>query len=164
MSAASANVSWHYTVDDHEIYQHLPDEESAYHAGDGANGPGNVKSIGIEICVNEDGNFGKAKQNAASLVRLLMEKHGIPLDHVVQHNKWNGKNCPYTIRETGTWGAFLALCGAKPGNGGTNSTPDGWAAQAWDKAKAKGIMDGTRPLDPITRQEAAVILERLGLV
>lgn len=115
-SAANKYVSWHYTVDDHAIVQHIPDGETAYHAGDGKDGPGNNTSIGIEICVNPDGDFDKAKENAASLVRLLVDEHGIDIAHVVQHNHWNGKDCPYTIRHTGTWDAFLALCagGEKP--------------------------------------------------
>ena len=93
-SAQAAPVSWHYTVDDHSIYQHLPDGERAYHAGDGGSGPGNATSIGIEICVDASGNFEQAKANAAALVRLLMAKHGIPLDRVVQHNHWNGRTAP----------------------------------------------------------------------
>lgn len=111
----AALVSWHYTVDDHAIVQHLPDGETAYHAGDGPKGTGNARSIGVEICVNADGDFAKARENAASLVRLLMEEHGIPIGHVVQHNHWNGKDCPYTIRRTsGAWEAFLALCEGGP--------------------------------------------------
>lgn len=110
-AAVKAMVSWHYTVDDHGIVQHMPDNETAYHAGDGAGGTGNAKSIGVEICVNAGGDFSKAKANAASLVRLLMAEHGIPLANVVQHNHWTGKDCPYTIRHTaGGWEAFLALC------------------------------------------------------
>lgn len=109
--AAGKYISYHFTVDDHSIVQHLPDSEPAYHAGDGDNGPGNTTSIGIEICVNEDGDFERAKANAASLVRLLMAEHGIPLDKVVQHNHWNGKDCPKTIRATpGGWEAILDLC------------------------------------------------------
>ena len=46
--AANIPVSWHYTVDDRETYQHLPETEDAFHAGDGA-GAGNRQSIGIEI-------------------------------------------------------------------------------------------------------------------
>lgn len=33
-NAEEGIVSWHYTVDDHEIYHHLPDSEPGYHAGD----------------------------------------------------------------------------------------------------------------------------------
>lgn len=51
----------------------------------------------------------------AALVALLMEEHGTPIGHVVQHNHWNGKDCPYTIRHTsGAWEAFLALCEGGP--------------------------------------------------
>ena len=114
-------VSWHYTVDDHAIVQHLPDGETAYHAGDGRDGPGNTTSIGIEICVNAGGDFAKAKANAAALVRLLMAEHGIPIDHVVQHNHWSGKDCPYTIRHTaGAWEGFLALCRGETPVGGVS--------------------------------------------
>lgn len=114
-------VSWHYTVDDHAIVQHLPDGETAYHAGDGRGGPGNTTSIGIEICVNAGGDFAKAKANAAALVRLLMAEHGIDIDHVVQHNHWSGKDCPYTIRHTaGAWEDFLALCRGEAPAGGVS--------------------------------------------
>lgn len=162
-------TSWHYTVDDHAIVQHLPDNETAYHAGDGATGPGNATSIGVEICVNADGDFPRAKENAAALVRLLMAEHGIPLANVVQHNRWNGKNCPATIRATpGAWEEFLALC--KEGSGQeepekpqqpTEDKPAAWAAEAWAWAQAMGLLDGTRPTANITRQEVAVFAWRL---
>ena len=133
-SAEASRVSWHYTVDDDSIVQHIPDEETAYHAGDGASGPGNAKSIGIEICVNEDGDFEKAKTNAAALVRLLMEEHGIDIEHVVQHNHWNGKDCPKTIRATtGAWEAFLVLCNGEP--------VDAELSAAVDKLAAKGLIN-----------------------
>lgn len=38
------------------------------------------------------------------------------------------------------------------------------AATAWEKAKSKGVLDGTRPTDPVTRQELAVVLDRLNLI
>ena len=128
-------VSWHYTVDDHAIVQKLPDAETAYHAGDGKSGPGNATSIGVEICVNAGGDFEAAKANAAALVRLLMEEHGIHIDHVVQHNHWNGKDCPKTIRATpGAWEAFLALCRGE-------STGVSELDAAVDKLAAAGLID-----------------------
>ena len=127
-------VSWHYTVDDNAIVQHLPDYETAYHAGDGKDGPGNTTSIGIEICVNAGGDFEAAKANAAALVRLLMEEHGIDIEHVVQHNHWNGKDCPKTIRATtGAWEAFLVLCNGEP--------VDAELSAAVDKLAAKGLIN-----------------------
>jgi N-acetylmuramoyl-L-alanine amidase len=41
---------------------------------------------------------------------------------------------------------------------------DPWAAAAWSAAKEAGVMDGTRPRDAVTRQELAVVLDRLGLL
>ena len=150
-------VSWHYTVDDHAIVQHLPDYETAYHAGDGKDGPGNTTSIGIEICVNAGGDFAQAQANAASLVRLLMEEHGIPLDNVVQHNHWNGKDCPKTIRATaGAWEAFLALCRGETANVSKLDTdvdtlanvgiidqPDYWKAGNYSKDTVEALIGKT---------------------
>lgn len=162
-SAGEASLtSWHYTVDDHAIVQHLPDNETAYHAGDGAGGPGNAQSIGIEICVNSDGDFARAKANAAALVRLLMAEHGIPLANVVQHNRWNGKNCPATIRSTpGAWEAFLALCSGESEEPETPAEDAGWYADAQNWVTSMGIADGTRPMDNVTRAEVWVMLKRL---
>ena len=53
---------------------------------------------------------------------------------------------------------------AEPGEDNAEDTPDSWAAEAWGKAKDKGVLDGTRTEDPVTRQELAVVLERLGLL
>lgn len=39
-----------------------------------------------------------------------------------------------------------------------------WAEDAWNKATEKGLFDGTAPQRPLTRQEAALVLERLGLL
>jgi len=113
--AANRPASWHFTVDDTEIYQHLPLNENGWHAGDGENGTGNRQSIGIEICVNSDGNFEKAVQNAQWLVRKLMTEFNIPIENIKQHYDWNGKNCPYTIRKTPNgWKNFLDGLKDKP--------------------------------------------------
>lgn len=150
-------VSWHYSVDDHAIVQNLPDAETAYHAGDGKSGPGNATSIGVEICVNAGGDFEAAKANAAALVRLLMEEHGIHIDHVVQHNHWNGKDCPKTIRATpGAWEAFLALCRGestgvseldaavdKLANVGIIDQPDYWKAGNYSKDTVEALIEKT---------------------
>lgn len=153
-------TSWHYTVGDHAIVQHLPDNETAYHAGDGANGPGNTTSIGIEICVNSDGDFEKAKANAAALVRLLMAEHGIPLANIKQHHDWNGKNCPAAIRSTpGAWEAFLALCSGESEE--PQEPEQTWYTDAQTFVTSLGIADGTRPMDNVTRAEVWVMLKRL---
>lgn len=42
--------------------------------------------------------------------------------------------------------------------------PSGYAREAWKKAAEKGILDGTRPGEPVLRQQLAVVLDRLGLL
>ena len=106
------NPSWHFTVDDKEIYQHLPLNENGWHAGDGTNGPGNRKSIAIEICVNRDGNLAKAEANAAWLAAKLIKEVGSlkPFPACMkQHYDWSRKNCPAQIRgRKDGWKNFLA--------------------------------------------------------
>lgn len=40
-------------------------------------------------------------------------------------------------------------------------TASGWAANTWDKLTDEGIFDGTKPRAPLTRQEAATVIDRL---
>src|SRR5690625_1967049 len=97
-------ASWHYTVDDTEIWQTLEDNQQGWHAGDGS-GSGNTKSIGIEVCENSDGDFDKAVKNAQWLIKRLMEKYDIPLSNVVTHKHWSGKDCPRKLLDT--WDVFV---------------------------------------------------------
>lgn len=60
---------------------------------------------------------------------------------------------------------YLGLEVKEPdGESGQPNEPDSWAKEAWSKAAAAGVFDGTRPRDALTRQEAAVVLDRLGLL
>lgn len=43
----------------------------------------------------------------------------------------------------------------------TPDDPDEWAREAWVWAYENGVLDGTRPRDPLTRQELAVVLFKL---
>lgn len=109
-TAASLPVSWHFTVDDTVIYQHLPLNENGWHAGDG-NGAGNRASIGIEICENADGDRAKAELNAVLLVAWLHSELSSLLpfpNSMKQHFDWSGKNCPHIIRARANgWQLFL---------------------------------------------------------
>jgi N-acetylmuramoyl-L-alanine amidase len=96
--AAAKPVSWHYTVDDRRIVQHLPLNESGWHSGDGRNGPGNRTTIGIEICVNRDGNLRQAYLNAAWLIAKLTREGLISPGREKTHNWWSGKDCPHLLR------------------------------------------------------------------
>ena len=108
-SGKNSTASYHYVVDDKEIYRLLPDNEVAWHAGDGEYGTGNRQSLAIEICENVDGNLLNATNNAVELTAYLMKLYSIPLSNVMQHNHWSGKNCPNRIRkgEPYNWQTFL---------------------------------------------------------
>ena len=114
-NAEEGIVSWHYTVDDHEIYHHLPDDETAYHAGDGMekNG-GNMNGIGIEMCVNSDGNYEQTLINTEKLcARLLIEYDLNPSKALKKHQDFSGKICPSTLINSGRWDEFCSAVTAK---------------------------------------------------
>lgn len=122
-----SEVTWHYTVDDAQVVQHYIDSRQCWHAGDGK-GKGNTQSIGIEMCVNSDGNFKKTVDNTVELVIYLMKKHNIPLSNVVQHNHWSGKNCPTSLRQNVygiTWNDFISKVKAGLNNNSTNKPASG---------------------------------------
>jgi hypothetical protein len=98
-NGGNRNASAHYFVDDHSIIQTVEDANASWHCGDGKGQYGitNYNSIGIEICINSDGDYNKAVQNAIDLVKFLMKKHNISLDKVVRHYDASRKNCPGTM-------------------------------------------------------------------
>lgn len=104
-------LSWHYSVDDKDIYQHIPDEEISWNAGDGQKiDGGNMAGISIEICVNSDSDFNKSIDNAAYLTGYLLLKHNLDISAVKQHYDFNKKNCPQKIRACNLWNDFLKKC------------------------------------------------------
>jgi len=107
----STDVSWHFTVDDHEIYQHLPTDEVGWHAGTTG---GNTQSVGIEICENSDGNFNQAVKNSQELIAKLMSDLNVPINRVVTHQFWSGKQCPHLLLNS--WQSFLAGIGGGSGD------------------------------------------------
>ena len=109
----SGNVgqSADFVVDDKQALQ-INDYTKYYtwHCGDGKGKYGitNSNSIGIEICINEDGDFYKAVENAVKLVRDLKKETGIT--NVVRHYDASRKNCPaeFSANNWEKWNEFLA--------------------------------------------------------
>ncbi|MDO4174033.1 MAG: N-acetylmuramoyl-L-alanine amidase [Eubacteriales bacterium] len=102
--------SWHYTVDDTEIWHHLPNNEVGYHAGDTSwKEGGNRNGIGIELCVNQGGNFDRTMQNAAQLTAYLLRQYGLDIDAVKKHQDFSGKICPSTIIRENRWEEFQEM-------------------------------------------------------
>lgn len=95
--ARARKVSWHFTVDDKAVFQSVPTNEVAWHAG---STQGNVSSIGVEICMHPEMDVPRAYRKAALLIAVLAKRSGIPVPAgVVQHHRWSGKHCPRVLRD-----------------------------------------------------------------
>ncbi len=91
-------TSWHYTVDDHSIVHHLPDNEVAWNAGDGrSEDGGNINGIGIEMCVNITNNYEQTLTNTVALVVELLYTYDLTPDDVRLHADFMDKVCPHRL-------------------------------------------------------------------
>ena len=81
---------FHFLCSDNEVWQFLPTWVRTAHAG---TDEGN-SSIGIERLVNVYIDFDKAIMNQAKLAATLMNMYSIPIENVVPHKHWSGKECP----------------------------------------------------------------------
>lgn len=105
------SASWHWQVDDKIAIQSFTHDAQCWHAGDGR-GDGNLNSIAVELCINQDADYKTTVENGAKLVKKIMKDEGIPLENVKQHADWSNKNCPAQIRagQDGIdWDAFLEM-------------------------------------------------------
>lgn len=93
-----------FFVDDTQVLQ-VNDYNTYYtwHCGDGKGkyGISNANSIGIEMCINSDGNYSAAFQNTVALTKQLMSELGIDADRVVRHYDASRKNCPASMSGNG---------------------------------------------------------------
>ena len=87
-----------FFVDDNNIIQIIDsDNYYSWHCGDGkgAYGITNSNSIGIEMCGTDGGNISDTTvNNTVELVKYLMEKYSIDINHVVRHYDASRKSCP----------------------------------------------------------------------
>lgn len=111
-----SSTSFHYAVDDIQAVQGVEENRNAWHAGDGGDGFGNRKTIGIEICYSLNGGerFIKAEQNAAELIAGILKRYGWGIDKVGTHQMRSGKYCPHRTLDLG-WERFLNLIRSKLG-------------------------------------------------
>jgi N-acetylmuramoyl-L-alanine amidase CwlA len=191
-------ASAHYFVDEHSVVQSVRDTDGAWHCGgplESSHHPlhnicMNRNSLGVEMCSDIVGGKYTITQQTVDrtveLVRWLMDKYGIDVDHVVRHYDVTGKDCPEPwVRDESLWRKFKARLTAKDPieeeikamtdkefaqymdrylAAKANQQPHPYAAEAWSKAKAARIVDGSKPQCPLTREQLVVILQRLGLL
>ena len=108
MKSNDLETGFHFAVDDIEVRQGILMHRNAWHAGDGANGDGNRKGIGIEICYSKSGGerFEKAEEKTAEFVAEKLIEFGWGIDRVKKHQDFSGKYCPHRTLDLG-WERFL---------------------------------------------------------
>ena len=129
------NASADFFVDDKTIGQFTDYvNEYAWHVGDGQGkfDITNKNSIGVEICVNSDGDYNKAVVNTIELVKYLMKQLNIPAERVVRHYDASRKNCPASM------------------------TKDNW--KAWEEFKKK-LVEKTDP--KVTPHKVGIVTAKL---
>ena len=144
--------SWHLTVISNKVFQELPFIEVGWHAGDGYNGPGNRTSIALEIGEDEI-----SEQTAKVFVAYLMKEYNIPIENVVPHKNWSGKNCPaYTLQH---WDKYLK--GIEEYYIEITKEPH-WAEKHKLSLESKGIVINEERFDAfMTRGEVFALLDRI---
>lgn len=125
----TTEASAHYCVDDKQIVRCLPENEMGYHVGAKTYKPDALKqlssypnncTIGIEMCVNSDGDFKAMYQNTLELAADILKRYGWGVDHLCRHFDITGKNCPAYFVSDDYARKYTGLV----------------AAQAWAKFKA----------------------------
>lgn len=90
----------------------------SYHCGDGrgAYGITNRNSIGIEMCVNKDGNYATTVDNTKELVKKLLKDLGLSVDKVVRHYDASRKKCPASMSANNwfNWNVFKSELSISP--------------------------------------------------
>ncbi len=99
-NASNRARSWHYTVDDEEVIQHIPDNEVSWQ---GDHYDSYAKSIGVETCVDEGSDLFTTWQRTAKFMASLLVNNGLDVTAIRQHYDFNGKDCPQTLRTTGLY-------------------------------------------------------------
>ena len=103
------DVVVHYYIDETACWHILADDTVGWHAADGANGPGNTKSVAIEVIMDGSGKDydKKAEDRGALLAAILLHRYGLGIDRLKTHRDWYPKKyCPAYI--LGHWDKFVS--------------------------------------------------------
>ena len=147
-----SDMSVHYYCGSDGIYQAAEHTCKCWHVGrtyvSNPNNPDctNNNSIGIEICVNSDGDYAAARQNAIELVKYLLQTTGIPADRVIRHYDAKGKYCPRKMMDNPSlWSDFKAQIQG----GSSDVTPPevdtSWSATGTATCTGNGVYYRPRP-------------------
>lgn len=190
----SVGASANYFVDPNEVICSVKDEYAAWHCGgslESSHHPlrgicTNKNSIGVELCsIIQNGKYEFKPETvklAVKLVKELMAKYNIDINHVVRHYDVTGKNCPAPFVENETqWNKFKQMLTSKEEEETmtyeqwlayqkryeqekANQQVSDYAKTAMKKAVKHGISDGSNPKSHCTREQVVVMLDRAGIL
>ena len=169
-------TSAHYFVDETSVRQSVLDTDVAWHCGaDRYRHPEcrNGNSIGVEMCDSKGAVPAATRARTADFVRELMERYGVPRENVLRHYDVTGKRCPapwvdapeewekfrsmLEVEEDMTQEQFNQMAEVWMAQRGTQALTETWQREGLERAVTAGITDGSRPLAPCTRLEAAMM-------
>lgn len=113
-------ASAHYIVDSDKVLLCIPEDEVAFHCGDKPQGrykpagvamiegkrTPNYYTIGVEMCVNADGDWLTTYEKTVQLCAQLMVKYTLPLSQLLRHFDVTGKMCPLPFIDQVQWAKF----------------------------------------------------------
>lgn len=172
-NGGNRNSSADFFVDDKKILQ--VNDYTRYYTwqvgdGKGKYGITNQNSIGIEICINADGDYDKACENAVQLVRYLMKELNIPIERVIRHYDASRKKCPETMSDDNwaKWEKFKEKIMKENNINNSNFTDieNSYAKNDIEELYAMGVVNGVTedkymPTEPITREAVAKIARNI---
>jgi len=168
-NSANRNSSADFFVDDKKVLQ-VNDYTKYYtwQVGDGKGKYGitNQNSLGIEICVNADGDYEKAFNNAVELTKYLMKELDIPVERVVRHYDASRKNCPASMSGSNwaRWKEFKEKLNRSEEM--FTDIENSYAKKDIEELHAMGIVNGVTedrfmPNEAITREAVAKIARNI---
>lgn len=103
-AAGHLSISAHYYCGSDGVYQAAEHADGTYSVGKKYGGhpvedATNKNTINVEICVNADGDYSKARANAIALARYLIQAAGISAERVIRHYDATGKHCPRNMMD-----------------------------------------------------------------
>jgi N-acetyl-anhydromuramyl-L-alanine amidase AmpD len=112
-NSANRQASADFFVDSTQILQvNDYNKYFTWHCGDNPNYANrkatNRNSIGIEMCINSDGNYNTMLNNTVWLVSYLMSRLNLNIDSIVRHYDCSGKWCPATM-SANAWQNWIAF-------------------------------------------------------
>lgn len=168
---------------DGEVIICIPPNEVAYHTGAKwytararhlLAGSPNRYLYGIEVCHPDwDGKYNPTTyKTAVERGADLLIQFGLKpsRDTIWRHHDVTGKDCPrYYVKHPREWDKLIQDITKEYNKkikgdddmAKLDPNPSKWAEDEWRWSKDAGLMDGSRPREPITRQEMAMILYRL---